>query len=77
MTRACIAFAQGKFGTAWSYHPFSFFIVGLAVIAAFFPMWLKNTWTRRSPVTQNVIVIGGIILCLSIWVLKITNSLEP
>ncbi len=71
MTRACLALVQGKFGAAWDYHPFSFLLVGLAVSVAFFPMWLKHTWNRRSPVTQNLIVIGGIILCLSIWLIKI------
>ena len=77
MTRACIALGQGKFGAAWSYHPFSLLLVGLAVLTAFFRVWLKNIWTHRSPITQNLIVIGGIILCLSIWVIKIKNSLGP
>ena len=71
MTRACIALVQGKFGAAWNYHPFSFLFVGLAVLTAFFPIWLKHIWTRRSPITQNLVVIGGIILCLSIWVIKL------
>lgn len=71
MTRACLALTQGQFTDAWHYHPFSFLIVGLAIAAAFFPMWLKNTWNRRSSATQNLIVIGGIILCLSIWLIKI------
>ena len=76
MTRACIAFVQGKFGVAWNYHPFSFFVVGLAIAAAFFPVWLKNIWTRHSPGTRNLIVIGGIIFCLSIWLIKICSGLE-
>ena len=76
MTRACIALVQGKFGAAWGYHPFSFLIVGLAILVAFFPTWLKNTWTRCSPITQNLIAIGGIILCLSIWLIKIHQGLE-
>lgn len=76
MTRACLALAQGKFGVAWSYHPFSFLIVGLAIPAAFFPIWLKSAWARCSPITQNLIVISGIILCLSIWIIKIRDSLE-
>ena len=75
MTRACIALVQQKFDAAWGYHPFSFVVVGLAIAAALFPMWLKNTWTRRSPLTQNLIVISGIILCLSIWLMKIKNLL--
>ena len=73
MTRACVALVQGKFGTAWYYHPFSFLIVGLAIAAAFFPMWLKNTWNCCSLATQNLIVISGIILCLSIWLIRIGN----
>ena len=76
MTRACVALVQGKFGTAWDYHPFSFFLVGLAIAAAFFPVWLRNSWARHSLVTQNLIVIGGIIFCLSIWVIKIYAGLE-
>ena len=76
MTRACVALVQGKFGTAWDYHPFSFFLVGVAIAAAFFPVWLKNSWTGRSLVTQNLIVIGGIIFCLSIWVIKIYSGFE-
>ncbi len=71
MTRACIALVQGQFGAAWGYHPFSFLIVGLAIGMALFPLWLKNIWARCSPVTQNVIAIGGIVLCLSIWIHKL------
>ena len=71
MTRACIALVHGQFGVAWSYHPFSFLIVGLAIAAAFFPLWLKNIWARCSPAIQNVIAIGGIVLCLSIWIHKL------
>ena len=71
MTRACVALVHGKFGTAWYYHPFSFFVVGLAIAAAFFPMRLKIAWTRCSLAAQKLIVIGGIILCLSIWLIRI------
>ena len=71
MTRACLALTQGQFTDAWHYHPFSFLIVGLAVVAAFFPIWLKKAWARCSPVTQNVIAVGGIVLCLSIWIHKL------
>ena len=71
MTRACVALVQGKLGIAWYYHPFSFLVVGLAIAVAFFPMRLKQTWSRCSSATQNLIVISGIILCLSIWLMKI------
>ena len=71
MTRACIALVHGQFGAAWSYHPFSFLIIGLAIVMAFFPIWLKKAWTRCSPGIQNVIAVGGIVLCLSIWIHKL------
>ena len=73
MTRACVALVQGKFGIAWYYHPFSFFVVGLAIATAFFPMRLKQIWSRCSSATQNLIVISGIILCLSSWLIRIGN----
>ena len=76
MTRACLALVQGKFGAAWDYHPFSVLLVGLAIAAAFFPGLLKNTWTRHSSGTRDLIVTGGIILCLSIWLIKIYSALE-
>ena len=31
MTRACVSLAQGKFATAWGYHPFVFFVVLSAI----------------------------------------------
>ena len=71
MTRACLAITHGHFGDAWHYHPFSFLIIGLAIGAALFPIRLKNTWSRCSPVTRNVIAISGIVLCLSVWVHKL------
>ena len=73
MTRACVALVQGKFGIAWYYHPFSFLVVGLAIASAFFPMRLKQRWRRYSSATQNLVVISGIILCLSIWLIRIGN----
>ena len=71
MTRACIALTHGHFADAWGYHPFSYLIIGLAIVSAFFPVWLKNTWTRCSPSTRNTIAIGGIVLCLSTWIYKL------
>ena len=71
MTRACIALTHGHFADAWGYHPFSYLIIGLAIGSAFFPMWLKNAWSRCSSGTQNTIAISGIVLCLSIWIDKL------
>ena len=71
MTRVCIALTQGHFADAWRYHPFSYLIIGLATGSAFFPMWIKNTWTHCSPTIRNTIAIGGIVLCLSTWTYKL------
>ena len=71
MTRACIALTHGYFADAWRYHPFSFLIIGLAIGTAFFPIWLRNAWTRCSTATRDVIVTGGIVLCLFVWVHKL------
>ena len=71
MTRACLALTHGHFADAWHYHPFSFLVIGLAIGMAFFPIGLKNAWTRCSPVTRNIIAIGGIVLCLSVWIHKL------
>lgn len=71
MTRACIALTHGHFADAWHYHPFSYLIIGLAIGSAFIPTWLKSTWIRCSSVSQNTIAIGGIVLCLSIWIYKL------
>ena len=71
MTRACIALTHGHFADAWHYHPFSYLIIGLAIGSAFIPTWLKSTWIRCSSVSQTTIAIGGIVLCLSIWIYKL------
>lgn len=73
MTRACLALTHGHFTKAWGYHPFSFVIVGLALGTAFFPAQLKNTWSSYSSNTRNLIVIIGIVLCMSVWMMKVTN----
>ena len=71
MTRACIALTHGHFADAWRYHPFSYLIIGLTIGSAFFPMWLKNAWTHCSSITRNTIAVGGVVLCLSIWIYKL------
>ncbi len=73
MTRGCLALTHGHFATAWRYHPFSFLIVGLAIGIAFFPLQIKNAWFNYSKNTRNFIIIFGIMLCLSVWMLKVKN----
>ncbi len=73
MTRACIAITQVNFKDAWYYHPFSYMIVGLAVGIAFFPNHITNTWSRFSANTRNLIGILGIVICLSVWMMKVKH----
>ena len=73
MTRACLALTHGHFADAWRYHPFSFLVAGLAIGVAFFPLQLKNAWTYYSLKTRNLIIILGIVFCLSVWVFKLIN----
>lgn len=74
MTRACIALSQANFTEAWSYHPFSFLIVGLSIGVAFFPMRTRKMWTNCTQRTRNLVLIFGVMLCLSVWIMKIRSG---
>ena len=73
MTRACLALTHAHFTEAWRYHPFSFVIVGIAFGMAFFPIQVKNAWSSYPSNTRNLIVIIGIVSCLSVWIFKLIN----
>lgn len=75
MTRACLSLTQGEFADAWQYHPFSFFLVGLAFVQAFFPTWLRRTWHQRSRLIRNVVLIGGLLITLAVWLDKVWKAL--
>ena len=74
MTRACIALSQANFVAAWYYHPFSFLIVGLCIGVAFFPLQLRTIWNNYTQKTRNIVIIFGLLLCLSIWIIKIKSG---
>ncbi len=73
MTRACLSLTHGHFTDAWRYHPFSFLIVGLAIGIALFPSQMTDIWNRQSNRTRNYISICGIVLCLSVWFVKLKS----
>ena len=73
MTRACLSITHGQFTDAWHYHPFSFPIVGLAIGIALFPSQMTDVWNRQSKRTRNVISICGIVMCLSVWIVKLKS----
>ena len=73
MTRACLSLTHGRFTDAWRYHPFSFLIVGLAIGIALFPSQMTDIWNRQSNRTRNYISISGIVLCLSVWFVKLKS----
>ena len=73
MTRACISLSHGQITDAWRYHPFSFIIVGLAIVIAIFPSKMSVAWSSQSVKTRNIITYIGILLCLSVWIMKLTS----
>lgn len=75
MTRACLSITHGHFTDAWRYHPFSFLIVGLAIGIALFPSQMTDVWNRQSNRTRNYISISGIVLCLSVWLVKLKSTI--
>lgn len=75
MTRACLSITHGHFTDAWRYHPFSFLIVGIALGIAIFPSQMTDGWHRLSNRTRNCISICGIVLCLSVWFMKLRSIL--
>ena len=76
MTRACISLSHGQFTDAWRYHPFSFIIIGLAICLAIFPTKFTDVWSGLSSKTQSIIGIFGVVLCLSVWIMKLTSIIE-
>lgn len=75
MTRACLSITHGHIIDAWGYHPFSFLIVGLALGIAIFPTQMTEVWNRQSNRTRNCISICGIVLCLSVWFIKLKSMI--
>ena len=71
MTRACLAILQGEFTTAWRYHPFSFLLIGLAILIVFQPEYTQETWETISLIKQKIIVSTLILLCLSLWLVHL------
>lgn len=75
MTRACLSLTQGEFATAWQYHPFSFFLVGLALVHAFSPTWFRRTWHQCPRLIRNVVLIAGLLITLAVWLGKVWKAL--
>lgn len=68
MTRSCLALAQGEFVSAWNFHPFSFFLVALAVGVGFFPTASRSLWNRLSPMARGLFFFSLVVLCLGRWI---------
>ena len=49
--------------------------VGLAFVQAFFPTWLRRTWHQRSRFIRNVVLIGGLLITLAVWLDKVWKAL--
>ena len=68
MTRSCLSLVQGEFVSAWNFHPFSFFLVALAVGVGFFPTASRSLWNRLSPTGRGLFFFSLIALCLGRWI---------
>ena len=71
MTRACLAIFQGELSTAWRYHPFSFLLIGLAILLVFQPEYAQEKWVAISLIKQGIIVSILILLCLGLWLVDL------
>ena len=72
MTRACVSLAQGEFAAAWSYHPFVFFVVPLALGISCAPTRLRDAWLKLSVPLRNTLGGIGIALVLGLWIYRLT-----
>ena len=68
MTRSCLSLVQGEFVSAWNFHPFSFFLVALAVGVGFFPTASRSLWNRLSPMARGLFFFSLVALCLGRWI---------
>ena len=68
MTRSCLSLVQGEFVSAWNFHPFSFFLVALAVGVGFFPTASRSLWNRLSPTARGLFFFSLVALCLGRWI---------
>ena len=71
MTRACVSLAQGKPAVAWSYHPFVFLVVPLALGVSSAPTRLQDIWLRLSAPIRNTLAGIGIALVLGLWIYRL------
>ena len=68
MTRSCLSLVQGELVSAWNFHPFSFFLVALAVGVGFFPTASRSLWNRLSPTARGLFFFSLVALCLGRWI---------
>ncbi|MDE0297756.1 MAG: DUF2752 domain-containing protein [Candidatus Poribacteria bacterium] len=73
MTRACVSLAQGRFGAAWDYHPFSYLILALAVGTFFFPRKLPEAWQRIPAHIRNCLAGSTLALLLGLWICRLMD----
>ena len=74
MGRACIALAQGNLTDAWHYHPFTFFIVPLALGLACSPSRFGRAWLALPPYLRKGLVGGVLALALMLWLYRLMGS---
>lgn len=71
ITRACLSLARGEFAGAWSYHPFAYLLVPLAIAIALFPRKTKQAWSRVPKIPRRLLLAVTLAACLALWIARL------
>ncbi|MFT7484268.1 MAG: hypothetical protein ACI9F9_000108, partial [Candidatus Paceibacteria bacterium] len=71
ITRACLSLVQGDLVSAWSYHPFAFFLVPLAVLVFFAPGPTRKVWRTSPRWLRGTFVGAGLVCLLGLWIVRL------
>ncbi len=70
ITRACLALARGEFAAAWSYHPFAYLLVPLALTMGLAPGKTRRAWRRVPETLRRMLVGAALAACLILWLAR-------
>jgi len=71
MTRACVSLAQAQPAAAWTYHPFAFLLVPLALCIGFWPARTRAAWARVGRGARTLTLGSTLVACLGLWLSRL------
>ena len=71
MTRACAAAVRGEFRAAWSFHPFAFLLIPLAVSVAACPARTRRAWASVPRGLRGFTTGAAVASCIGLWLSRI------